>query len=147
LVKVLLLIISWGYGLVVRALRGLYALGILPSYQPLKPVISIGNLTVGGTGKTPLVLARVQALTARSVRAATLARGHMPAGQTQAGVSDEACMMRERLPEVSVLTGADRRRSIQEFLKNHAVDVFVCDDAFQHWPLKRNLDIVVIDAV
>ena len=143
--KFFLWLLSLGYGAAARGTQALYALKILPSFRPPKPVISVGNITVGGAGKTPLVLAIVQALMARQLRVAILTRGHMPAGQNT--FSDEARMLQERLPDVPVLTGADRRTSIQEFLKNHVVDVFVCDDALQHWPLQRDLDVAVIDAV
>lgn len=144
LVKGVLYVLSLVYGAAVALTRRLYVLNILPSYRPPKPVISIGNLTVGGTGKTPLVITVVQALMARQCRVAVVTRGHMAAGKTVP--SDEARMLQERLPGVPVLAGADRRKSIEEFLKRQAVDVFVCDDAFQHWPLQRDLDIVAVNA-
>jgi len=143
IVKFFLWLLSLAYGLVVRITRGLYLRGILPSYRAPKPVISVGNMTVGGTGKTPLVIAVVHALAARQLRPAVLIRGYM----SQPGeFSDEARMLAEHLPDVPILVGSDRQTSIEEALKHHAVDVFVCDDAFQHWPLQRDLDIVAVDA-
>ena len=68
-------------------------------------------------------------------------------GKSDVGLSDEARMLEEHLPGVPVLAGANRRLSIEGCRKHHAVDVFVCDDAFQHWPLRRDLDIVAVDAV
>ncbi len=73
-VKFLLLLLSFGYGAVVALTRQLYAWNILPSYRAPRPVISVGNLTVGGSGKTPLVITVVQALLSRQYRVAVLAR-------------------------------------------------------------------------
>ncbi len=145
LVKIDLLVLSFIYGLIVRVTRGLYRSGVLPSYRPAKPVISIGNITIGGVGKTPLVIAVVKFLQSRGLRVAILTRGYMP--RSTKTFSDEARMLEEHLPMVPVCAGRDRRASIKECLKHHAVDVFVCDDAFQHWPLQRDLDIVAVDAV
>ena len=144
LVSFLLWLLSLGYGLVAGITRRLYDLNILPSYQAPRPVISVGNMTVGGTGKTPLVIAVVQILLMRQFRVAVLTRGYMP--DKASGFSDEAIMLQESLPGVPILVGANRRESIEKALKIHAIDVFVCDDAFSHWPLKRNLDILAIDA-
>ncbi len=143
--KFLLLGMSFLYGRIVRLTRFLYAARLLPVFQAQKPVISIGNLTVGGTGKTPLVLTIVRLLIARGLKVAILTRGYMP--QSKQVFSDEARMIEESLPGVAVFASPNRRLSIQECLKHHAADVFVCDDAFQHWPLHRDLDIVAVDAV
>ncbi|MBI4308888.1 MAG: tetraacyldisaccharide 4'-kinase [Candidatus Omnitrophica bacterium] len=143
--KLFLWLLSLGYGAIVLGTRTLYALRILPSWRPPRPVISVGNITVGGVGKTPLVIAVVQALLLRQLRVAIVIRGYMP--KSGNGFSDEARMLQEHLPGVPVLTGANRRLSMEQCLKHHAVDVFVCDDAFQHWPLRRDLDIVAVDAV
>jgi tetraacyldisaccharide 4'-kinase len=145
LVKVVLFALSFVYEIVVIVTRSLYTIGILPSYRSPKPVISVGNITAGGSGKTPLVIAIVKILKSRNVRVAILTRGYMPRNANV--FSDEARMMEEHLPGVPVMTGRDRQASIKECLKHHAVDVFVCDDAFQHWPLKRDLDIVAVDTV
>ncbi len=142
-VKWALWICSLLYGLLVGGLRFLYSKGILPSFQAPRPVLSVGSITVGGAGKTPLVIAIARALVSRQVRTAILIRGYMPS--TQSAFSDEAHMLKESLPEVLVLTGPNRRKNIEACLKHHAVDVFVCDDGFQHWPLRRDLDIVAVD--
>lgn len=140
--KFILWLASRDYFMAVWVLRRLYAWKILPSYRVPRPVISVGNITLGGTGKTPLVIAVVKALAAHQLRPAILTRGYMP----KEGASDEARMLAEHLPGIPVLVGRDRRKSIEEGLKHHAIDVFVCDDAFQHWPLQRDLDIVTVDA-
>ena len=143
--KFVLWLLSLVYGVIVVVTRRLYAVGILPSYKAPKTVISVGNLTVGGSGKTPLVIAIAQSLMERGLRPAILIRGYMPKGG-KANFSDEARMLQEDLQGVPILVGANRRKSIEESLKHHAIDVFICDDGFQHWPLKRDLDIVAVDA-
>ncbi len=141
--KGVLWVLSLVYGLVVVVTRGLYALRILPVYQASKPVISIGNITAGGSGKTPLTIWLVKQLVEQKIKPVILTRGYMP----QPGVqSDEADMLNAALPDVPMMVGSDRKQSIINALKALPVDVFVCDDAFQHWPLKRDLDIVAIDA-
>jgi tetraacyldisaccharide 4'-kinase len=140
----LLWVMSLLYGTIVRITRYLYLARLLPTYRSAKPVISIGNLTVGGAGKTPLVIAVVRALLGRQLRVAILTRGYM--GALKGSFSDEARMLQEELPGVPVLIGRNRRLSIESGLKHHAIDVFVCDDAFQHWPLQRDLDIVAVTA-
>lgn len=142
--KAVLFILSLAYGVVTRAVCRLYTWGIFPSWRSPKPVISIGNITVGGTGKTPLVICVVRVLLVRQLRVAVLSRGYKSKPGEK---SDEQRVLEESLPGVPVLIGPNRRKSIEEFVRNHAVDVFVCDDAFQHWSLKRNLDMVAVDAV
>ncbi|HLD88505.1 MAG TPA: tetraacyldisaccharide 4'-kinase [Candidatus Omnitrophota bacterium] len=142
--KILFLILSFIYAAVVRSTRVLYARGILPSYRPPKPVISIGNITVGGTGKTQLVILVVNVLRSAGLRPAILSRGYMAGAK---GHGDEPKMMAEILPGVPVLVGAGRAGNIRAALRAGGTDIFVCDDAFRHWPLKRDLDIVAVDAL
>jgi len=142
--KILLLILSFIYAAVVRSTRALYARGILPSYKSPKPVISIGNITVGGTGKTPLVILVANILRSAGLRPAVLSRGYMAGAK---GPSDEPKMMAEILTDIPVLVGARRADNIRSALRVGGTDIFVCDDAFEHWPLKRNLDIVAVDAL
>jgi len=112
-------------------------------YKAYKPVISVGNITVGGVGKTPLVIWLARHLQDQGIKAVILTRGYMPQASKD---SDEADMFNEQIPYIPVLTGADRIANIIKAKGVLAVDVFICDDAFQHWPLKRNLNIVAIDA-
>ena len=112
------------------------------AYRAPKPVISIGNITVGGVGKTPLVIWLARNLQDKGIKSVILTRGYMPNGSKD---SDEADMLNEQIPYVPVLTGADRVRNIQESRLTMPVDLYIADDAFQHWPLHRDLDIVAID--
>jgi tetraacyldisaccharide 4'-kinase len=112
-----------------------------------KPVISIGNLTVGGTGKTPLLIYLTEYLTVQSRKTAVLTRGYagFNHGDAASG-NDEAMLLKKRCPTVLIGAGADRARSAQNILNAEAPDVFLLDDGFQHWPLKRSLDLVCVDA-
>lgn len=108
------------------------------------PVISVGNLTVGGTGKTPMVQWLARALAAAGRRPAIAMRGY----KSRDGVSDEAEVYRASLPGVPVLVNPDRCGAIAAALRADpgAFDCVVLDDGFQHRQLARDLDIVLIDA-
>ncbi len=124
------------------------------------PVISIGNLTVGGTGKTPMTQFLCRQLTAQGKRVGILSRGHGGKGQsvrlvsgtdgrllmTAAEAGDEPVLLALTLPGVPVLVGKDRRLSGREALRLFDLDVLVLDDGFQYWQLARDLDIVLLDA-
>jgi tetraacyldisaccharide 4'-kinase len=109
-----------------------------------KPVISIGNITLGGSGKTPLVIWLARKLQEKDIKAVILIRGHMPVGSSKA--SDEVDMVNEQVPFIPVLSGPDRVANIRKS-NGSPGDVYIADDAFQHWPLQRDLDIVVIDTL
>lgn len=109
------------------------------------PVISVGNLTVGGTGKTPLVAWLAQMLTAEGRRVALVSRGY---GAASAGEpNDEARELADRLPDVPHVQNRDRVAAARVALDEHHADVLVLDDAFQHRRLHRDLDIVLLDAL
>ncbi len=121
------------------------------------PVISIGNLTFGGTGKTPTVISLVRELARRGRRPAVLTRGYRrqerrpyllvgPDSEADAArVGDEALELASRLPGVPISVDADRVRGGKEALRRGA-DVLVMDDGFQHRRLARDLDVVLVDA-
>ncbi|MBF0490613.1 MAG: tetraacyldisaccharide 4'-kinase [Candidatus Omnitrophica bacterium] len=144
LLKGVLLVLSWIYDYVVHITQGLYQDHILSVYRAPKPVISVGNITTGGVGKTPFVIWLVKALSDQGIKTVVLSRGY---GAGVHGLNDETRMFHEILPEAAIMTGRNRKQSIQKALSQGAVDVFIADDAFQHWPLYRDLDIVAIDAV
>ncbi|MGO8669807.1 MAG: tetraacyldisaccharide 4'-kinase [Capsulimonadaceae bacterium] len=124
------------------------------------PVISIGNLTVGGTGKTPMAAWLCRRLRDRGLRVTLLSRGHGgisqdarvvsdPEGRilrTAADAGDEPVLLARLCPGVPVVVGKDRRLSGREALRRWPVDVFVLDDGFQFWQLARDLDIVLLDS-
>jgi tetraacyldisaccharide 4'-kinase len=103
--------------------------------------VSVGNLTFGGTGKTPFVIYACQELARRRQTVAILSRGYRAHGPEG---NDEALVLRAHLPDVPHLQNPDRFAAGSTIQDD--VDVFVLDDGFQHHPLKRDADIVLVDA-
>ncbi len=135
---------------VIVRLRGwCYRRGVFKQRRLRGVVISVGNLTVGGTGKTPMVLWIAERLIAEGKPVGILTRGYRggrPAGERGKLESDEAAMLRERLRRKARFgIGADRYRK-GLMLERHGVEWFVLDDGFQHLRLARDADIVLIDA-
>ncbi|HVR74325.1 MAG TPA: tetraacyldisaccharide 4'-kinase [Planctomycetota bacterium] len=133
--------VSWVYGAAALARRRRLARSAL---SLSRPVVSVGNITCGGTGKTPVVEMIVRDLLVRGRRPAILSRGYGAPGPG-AG-NDELLVLEANLPGVPHLQGKDRReiglRAIAE-----GADVLVLDDGFQHVRLHRDLDLVLIDAL
>ncbi len=106
------------------------------------PVISVGNITVGGTGKTPCVEYVAKLLREHEIQVAILSRGYGSA----AGRNDEAMVLEENLPDVPHLQGADRTELARTAIAELESECLILDDGFQHRKLGRDLDIVLIDA-
>ncbi len=107
------------------------------------PVISVGNITTGGTGKTPTVIMIANCLTDAGLKPAILTRGYgAPKGQR----SDEVMVMEQECPGVPVIMNPDRIAGGREAIARHQANVLILDDGFQHRRLGRDLDIVLIDA-
>jgi tetraacyldisaccharide 4'-kinase len=106
------------------------------------PVVSVGNLTLGGTGKTPCVEYLAGFFQQHNRRTAILSRGYGSAR----GPNDEALVLQENLPQVPHLQGPDRVFLANEAIKNFRSEILVLDDGFQHRRLARDLDIVLVDA-
>ncbi len=140
----LLIPLSWLYGAAVWMIREGYRRRLLPQRRLSRAVVSVGNVTWGGTGKTPLVAWLAETYVRRGYRVAVLTRGYRGCG-TEGG--DEAAMLREWLPSaVPVIAGRDRVRRGREAIARHDPDVLLLDDGFQHWRLHRDLDVVTVDA-
>jgi tetraacyldisaccharide 4'-kinase len=137
------------YSVVSRVRVWCYARGIFKTRTLPGTVICVGNLTVGGTGKTPMVLWIAGRLAQEGKKAAILTRGYRgTADASTRGVpqSDEVALLRERLSgKVKIGVGADRYKN-GEVLARHGVDWFVLDDGFQHLKLSRDADVVLVDA-
>jgi tetraacyldisaccharide 4'-kinase len=148
---------AWGVG--VR--NNLFDLGVKRTLSVDAPVISVGNLAVGGTGKTPLVMTVCRMLLAKGIKPAVVSRGYMRTDEhkivvvgdgrrvlvppTESG--DEPWMMAHGLDGAPVVVGADRHQAALVALKRFPdVQVIILDDGFQHRRLKRDLDLVVLDA-
>jgi tetraacyldisaccharide 4'-kinase len=131
------------YGIGVSLRTQLYASGLLKQKRLKATVISVGNLSVGGTGKTPLVIWLAEKLLEQGQRVAILTRGY----RGTAGSSDEVEVMRSRLQNRVVFgVGKGRFAEGQRIESHQAIDIFLLDDGFQHLQLARDLDIVLIDA-
>ena len=138
------------YLAVLNTRNTLYKKGIVRSSRLPVKVISIGNITTGGTGKTPLVEFSVKYLIESGRKVAVLSRGYGGDNSSQEGdeiVNDECLTLIENLRDVPVLAGRDRVKSGEKAINDFGVDCVVLDDGFQHLRLKRDLDVVVIDAL
>lgn len=130
------------YGAIVECRLWLYKRGILKSRRLRGAVISVGNLTVGGTGKTPMVIWLAAKFLADGKRVAILTRGYRGTG----GSSDEVDLMKERLgPRVRFGVGQNRYSNGRRLEQQEPVDIFLLDDGFQHLQLGRDIDIVMLD--
>ncbi|UCC57228.1 MAG: tetraacyldisaccharide 4'-kinase [Gammaproteobacteria bacterium] len=144
------------YSLAVRVRRLLYRIGVLPSERLPVPVIVVGNLTAGGTGKTPLTGWLAMMLKQAGYRPGIVARGYR--GQAKhwpqqvrpdsdpVMVGDEAVML-ARLCDSPMAVGPRRVQAARDLLKHHECDLILSDDGLQHYALQRDVDIVVIDGV
>ena len=145
---------------VIAARNGLYDRGLLRQEKLPCPVVSVGNLTVGGTGKTPTVILLANLLKREGRRPAVLSRGY--GGQAKVPVTvvsdgsgilshwretgDEPILIARAAPGVPVLTGPRRLLTGRAAIERFGADCLILDDAFQHRALARDLDIVLIDA-
>lgn len=113
------------------------------SVEVSRPVISVGNLTLGGTGKTPVVKWLARRLRAEELRVAILSRGY---GAEASGVNDEALELELALPDVPHLQDRDRVAIANIAIDELDMQVLVLDDGFQHRRLRRDFDLVLLDA-
>ncbi len=142
LIRALLWPFSLIYGSAVRLRAWLYVHHWLKQKRLKGVVVSVGNITVGGTGKTPMVIWLAEKFLAEGKRVAILSRGYRGAD----GTSDEIELMKSRL-QGRVLFGVGKDRFSQgQTLESQGVDVFLLDDGFQHLQLARDADIVLVDS-
>lgn len=133
---------SWPYALGVWWRNRGFDRGRRPVFRAAVPVVSVGNLTVGGTGKTPCVEWVARYFRERDVRVAILSRGY----GAEHGPNDEAMVLEENLPDVPHLQGIDRAALAETAVEELDAELLVLDDGFQHRRLHRDLDVVLIDA-
>jgi len=154
-------------GTVARWKRTLYRAEVLRSFSLPRPVVSVGNLTMGGSGKTPHVQFLARWLSGLGVKVAILSRGYGrrtsgvvwasrgPGGRPASGfgngaaerVGDEPALLASTLPGIPVLVGESRFAAGTECLRVCEVDLFLLDDGFQHLSLRRDADLLLVDAV
>ncbi|HEX9986290.1 MAG TPA: tetraacyldisaccharide 4'-kinase [Thermoanaerobaculia bacterium] len=135
-----------------RVRRALYRAGALKAKRLPRPVISIGNIAIGGAGKTPAVICIAGHLAAAGLRVAVLTRGY---GRADAKVTgrvdsldaarwgDEPVLIKSHLDNVDVLVGSNRYQNAVQYLHENQCDVFLLDDGFQHLQLARDADVVI----
>lgn len=154
------------YGVIGQIRVWMYRRGILPTYRAHVPVICVGNLVVGGTGKTPVVSWVLDFLHQHGYRTVVISRGYASSPATGEGVrarkveveragghahaareyGDEPVLLALRHPQASVVVAPKRADGVRYIKDHHDVDVILLDDAFQHLALERNLDLVLLDA-
>ncbi len=144
LLRGVLRVLSWLYGAVVWLRNVGYDKDWLRSYELDVPVVCVGNITAGGTGKTPMVVWVCRMLQEQGMQVCVLTRGYK--GET-AGGSDEVRLLRGSLRDVGVVVDADRVRGGRTAIEKYGAEVLVMDDGFQHRRLRRRLDIVMIDCL
>ena len=143
--RALFRIIETPYTWVVKHRNRRYDTGKTPSHQVEVPVISIGNLSVGGTGKTPMVHWIAKQLRQRDLRVAVISRGY--GAKEGESSNDEAMELEQRLPDVPHLENPDRVAAAQCAIDELDMQAIVLDDAFQHRRIQRDLDVVLLDAL
>jgi len=149
-----LLPLSWLYCLLAGLRRSLYRRRWLPARKPDCPVIIVGNISVGGTGKTPLIIALCEWLQQQRLRPGIVSRGYggrirgphaVCADDRAEDTGDEPLLLHQRTG-CPVVIGADRAAAADYLAQHHACDVILSDDGLQHYALQRDVEIAVIDA-
>lgn len=143
------------YRRVVTRKRAGFVSGERPSYRAPVPVIVVGNITVGGTGKTPMILWLIEHCRQRGLRVGVVSRGYaakppslpwrVEAGQGAEQAGDEPLLIVRRTG-VPLMIDPDRPRAVQALLAAQPLDLILCDDGLQHYRLARDLELVLIDA-
>lgn len=156
----LLALLSVPYAVAMRLRAQAYEWGVFRVRRLPKPVISVGNITAGGTGKSPMVAWIARYLLDRGKRVAVLSRGYGGSAMVSGGIvsdgrqilmtaseaGDEPVMLADTVPGLIVAIGVDRYRSGLDVLRQLEPDVFILDDGFQHQRVHRDLDILLLDA-
>ncbi len=152
----LLLPLSWLYGLLATLHRLTWRTPLRRPHRVGAPVVVVGNITAGGTGKTPLVLALAEYFTASGRRPGIVSRGYggasrsaprlVETGDSPAEVGDEPLLLRRR-SGAPVAVCPDRHAAARLLVDEQGCDVIISDDGLQHYRMHRDLDIVVIDGI
>ena len=128
------------------------------SHKLKKPVISVGNITWGGSGKTPMVIELCGFIASKGLKPAVLTRGYgrqgkdnlvLQGGAGGIGVKeagDEPVLIARSIPQADIIIGSKRYENAIAYEKTNTADIYILDDGFEHWSLQRDLDIVCINA-
>lgn len=152
--------VSLVYAFISRLRALLFESGMMASFSLPRPVISVGNLSVGGTGKTPMVTLLARKLIAKGKKVAVLSRGYggpkdgevrfvsdgsaifLPPSES----ADEPFLLARSVPGLIVVTGRDRYHAGRRAFERYRPDIFILDDGYQHLRLRRDLNILLLDA-
>ncbi|HOW57452.1 MAG TPA: tetraacyldisaccharide 4'-kinase [Smithellaceae bacterium] len=159
-VKAIAYALSLFYHLVINLRNRLYDAGIFPAVKLPCPVISVGNITVGGTGKTPTVIMLARQLSEKGWKPAILSRGYGGSSSHSVNVvadgkkillsaktaGDEPLLIAETLKDIPVLTGTSRIATGRAAVEKYGANVLLCDDAFQHRRIYRDINLVLLDS-
>lgn len=145
--------LSWLYHFGFEVNRQLYQHGLKKTYQAPIPVMVIGNITVGGSGKTPLLIELVRYLQQHQVKVGVISRGYGAKGPFPALVDaqsspeqagDEPSLIVQST-QVPMAVGSNRQQTIDLLLKHYSLDLIISDDGLQHWALSRQIEWIVLD--
>lgn len=147
--------LSMLFGLIIVIRRIFYRLGLFSSYRANVPVVIVGNLSVGGNGKTPMVIWLTQQLQECGLNVGIISRGYGSQSKTfpllvtitsdPVLTGDEPLLMAKRTG-APVCISPNRQKAIELLQKNFSIDVIIADDGLQHYKLQRDIEIVVMDA-
>lgn len=155
LLNFVLLPISLIYFILVTIRRFSYTLGLRKIYHFKKTIIVVGNITVGGTGKTPLVIAIAKFLQQNDFKVGVVSRGYGGRGNSKKSISvakfssykkvgDEPVMIANNL-NIPIMINKKRAVAVADLLKNNTIDIVISDDGLQHYSMARDIEIAVID--
>jgi tetraacyldisaccharide 4'-kinase len=147
--------LEWLYRRVVQGKRARFLAGEGDIYRAPVPVLVVGNITVGGTGKTPLILFLIEHCRSRGLRVGVVSRGYgakppslpwrVRSEHVAAQAGDEPLLIVQRT-DVPLMIDPDRSRAVRALLAEEPLDLILCDDGLQHYRLARDLELVLIDA-
>ncbi len=149
-----LLPLSWLYCAIAVTRRKVYQLKLKKSYAASAPLVVIGNIVVGGSGKTPLLIALCEFIKSRGFQPGVVSRGYggqvsgLKQGQKNDSaelVGDEPLMIQQKT-KVPVVVGADRVAAVNYLLENNQCDIVLSDDGLQHYRMQRDVEIAVVDS-
>ena len=158
--KIIASALSWPYRLIINFRNRLYDKKILAVIKLPCPVISVGNITVGGTGKTPCVIMMAQMLRTHGFRPAILSRGYGGKNAKQVSIisdgknilldsktaGDEPFLMAQSLKNIPIIVGPKRIKTGRVAINQFCANVLICDDAMQHRKIFRDIDLVLLDS-
>ena len=145
--------LSWLFGLISFIRRSLFKMGVKKQTQLSVPVIIVGNITAGGSGKTPMVIYLIELLRQHGFNPGVISRGYgadvdgvlsVTAEHSAAEVGDEPAMIFHRT-QVPFVVGSKRVQAAQQLLSDYDIDIIISDDGLQHYALGRDVEIAIVD--